>query len=242
MIYPWLYITSRLIFLGRCGSLIVHANIYYSVAGIPEVISVKFELISESSSVTPTFTLTCTSTGGPVTTVSWRMNGTILNDYTSQILLDSENATYNLVLTLTGRLVGEYECMVSNNKSSSSSGTLSVLGEWMEILPAYVLPVIWVSLSKPHTGFSHASRTALHCIAHACVYACFFDWQLTPFLALVTAFSWYVLTGQDPPRLVKVVVRVMSLCSTATCKIISYLTLYIRMRMRRLNTWLWDKL
>ena len=48
---------------------------------------------------------------------------------TSQILTDLENATYTHTLMVTGRLVGEYECNVSNNKPSLSSGLVAVVGK-----------------------------------------------------------------------------------------------------------------
>ena len=104
-------------------------------AGTPEVISLNFNLTSQLDSPTPTFTLTCTSTGGPVTTVSWMRDGEILHEnsnysITSQILYYSENATYDHTLMVTGRLVGEYECNVSNGKASSSSGNITVVGEY----------------------------------------------------------------------------------------------------------------
>ena len=100
------------------------------------VLSVQFQLTSELNATTPTFTLTCTSTGGPATTVSWRRDGTMLSDnstynITSQILTDAETANYTHTLTVTGRLVGDYECSVSNNKPSLSSGMLAVVGKKM---------------------------------------------------------------------------------------------------------------
>ena len=110
--------------------------------------SVQFQLTSELNATTPTFTITCTSTGGPATTVSWRRDGTMLSDsstymmrdgkilndnstysITSQVLTNAETATYNHTLTVTGRLVGEYVCNVSNNKPSSSSRMLAVVGK-----------------------------------------------------------------------------------------------------------------
>ena len=96
--------------------------------------SVQFQLTSELNAPIPTFTLTCTSTGGPATTVSWTVNNSaVIEDsahrITSQILTDPLTATYNHTLAVTGRLVGEYECTVSNNKPSSSSGMLAVVGE-----------------------------------------------------------------------------------------------------------------
>ena len=96
--------------------------------------SVQFKLTSELNATTPTFTLTCTSTGGPATTVSWTVDNSAVTEdsayhITSQILIDPENALYTHTLTVTGRLVGEYQCTVSNNKPSSSSGTLAVVGK-----------------------------------------------------------------------------------------------------------------
>ena len=66
----------------------------------------------------PVFNLTCTSTGGPATTVSWRRDGTLLSDdntysITSE-LTDGTTATYTHTVTVTGRLLGEYQCNVSS--------------------------------------------------------------------------------------------------------------------------------
>ena len=98
------------------------------------VSSVQFQLTSKLDAPTPTFTLTCTSTDGPATTVSWTVNNSTVTEdsahnITSQVLTDPETATYNHTLTVTGRLVGEYQCTVSNNKPSSSSGMLAVVGK-----------------------------------------------------------------------------------------------------------------
>ena len=97
------------------------------------VSSMQFQLKSELNATTPTFTLICTSTGGPATTVSWTVNNSAVtedsaHDITSQIT-DTTTATYTHTLMVTGWLVGEYECNVSNNKPSSSSGMLAVVGK-----------------------------------------------------------------------------------------------------------------
>ena len=94
----------------------------------------EFQLTSELNTPTPTFTLTCTSTGGPATTVSWTVNSSAVTEdsahhITSLILTDLENATYTHKLMVTGRQVGEYECSVSNNKPSSASGMVTVVGK-----------------------------------------------------------------------------------------------------------------
>ena len=98
------------------------------------VSSVQFQLTSELIPTTPTFTLTCTSTGGPATTVSWTVNNSAVTEdgthkITSLVLTDEETTTYTHTLAVTGRLQGEYQCSVSNNKSSSSSGMLAVVGK-----------------------------------------------------------------------------------------------------------------
>ena len=109
--------------------------VHYFDAGTLDVISLDFNLTSGLDSTIPIFTLTCTSTGGPVTTVSWRRDNETLAEnsnynITSQILIYSESATYNHTLTVTGKLLGEYECSVSNNKPSSSSRSITVVGEY----------------------------------------------------------------------------------------------------------------
>ena len=95
------------------------------------VMPLQFELTSELNATTPTFTLTCTSTGGPATTVSWMVNNrTVTEDenhhITSQIPIYPEKATYNHTLAVTGRLERQYECTVSNNKSSASRSLIVV--------------------------------------------------------------------------------------------------------------------
>ena len=121
----------------NCSSLNCYTkspNDEFLSTGNVVVSSVQFQLTSELNATTPTFTLNCTSTGGPATTVSWRRDGTMISDnstykITSQVLTDAETATYNHTLTVIGRLVGEYECNVSNNKPSSASGMQAVVGK-----------------------------------------------------------------------------------------------------------------
>ena len=98
------------------------------------VSSVDFQLTSELDATAPTFNLTCISTGGPATTVTWTRNSRVVTDdsvhhITSQVLINGETATYNHILMVTRRLVGVYECNVSNNKPSSSSRMLAVVGK-----------------------------------------------------------------------------------------------------------------
>ena len=116
--------------------------VHHSNAGMSVVTALNFELTSELDSTTPTFTLTCTSTGGPVTTVTWMRDGEVLTEngnynITSWMLLHPENATYTHTLTVSGRLVGEYECNVSNIWTPSSSRNLTVEGELVYLFLFY---------------------------------------------------------------------------------------------------------
>ena len=102
---------------------------------------ITFQLDTDPTTDPPVFTLTCTSTGGPASTVSWRRDGTMLShDSTYSIVsqvTDAETATYTHTLTVTGRLVGEYQCTVSNIRTpSGSSRNLTVVGK--EYSVAYI--------------------------------------------------------------------------------------------------------
>ena len=74
-------------------------------------------------------TLTCTSTGGPATIVSWRRNGIVINlgatYQQTKTLIDSATGTYQTVLTIDPSLhyslvVGTYNCTVENDRGESS--------------------------------------------------------------------------------------------------------------------------
>ena len=85
--------------------------------------TVNFDLNGDS----PQFTLTCTSTGGPATTVTWtRDSETVSGGMT--VLDDPVTAQYTHTLTVTGRLGGQYQCNVSNNKPSTATAQLTVEG------------------------------------------------------------------------------------------------------------------
>ena len=72
------------------------------------------------------FTLACTSTGGPATTVTWtRDSTTVITEGTETVFNDPVTAQYTHTLTLTGRLPGLYTCTVANNKPSSASAHIS---------------------------------------------------------------------------------------------------------------------
>ena len=88
------------------------------------ILTVDSALIGAS----PQFTLTCISTGGPATTVTWtRDSGDAVGD-TETVLNDTVTARYIHTLNVTGRLGGLYTCTVANNKPSTASATITVQG------------------------------------------------------------------------------------------------------------------
>ena len=71
-------------------------------------------------------TLTCISTGGPATTVTWTRDSTTVTTGNVSVLADPETAQYTHSLAVsTG---GEYICTVENNKPSSDSATITLGG------------------------------------------------------------------------------------------------------------------
>ena len=85
-----------------------------------------FTVVSDLNEASPQFTLTCISTGGPATTVTWTRDSEMLTG--STVLNDTETAQYTHTLTVTGRLGGLYTCTVSNDKPSEDSATYTIQG------------------------------------------------------------------------------------------------------------------
>ena len=86
-----------------------------------------------------TLTLTCTSTGGPATTVTWRKNGAVvevdgITYHQSQRVVDTTTATYENFLVLSrnpDKVTGNYTCFVGNKRANASSelGDISIQGK-----------------------------------------------------------------------------------------------------------------
>ena len=98
----------------------------YSTGDVNITSGMTFNVDSDLNGVNPQFTLTCTSTGGPATTVTWtRDNETVSGGMT--VLDDPVTAQYTHTLTVTERLGGLYHCNVSNNKPSSDTAELIIV-------------------------------------------------------------------------------------------------------------------
>ena len=95
------------------------------ISGIVDVQSVTFSLDNETS---PQFTLTCISTGGPATTVTWTRDSQTAVEERRCEVVNGVTAQYTHTLTVTGRLGGLYTCTVSNEVSSGDSESLTVIG------------------------------------------------------------------------------------------------------------------
>ena len=90
----------------------------------------QFSLQTTPTADPPVFTLTCVSTGGPATTVTWTRDGAAATGDTSQTVTDMMTATYNNTLTVTGRLPGNYNCSVANVRTAQpATASLTVAGE-----------------------------------------------------------------------------------------------------------------
>ena len=76
--------------------------------------------------LSPQFTLTCISTGGPATTVSWTRDSTNVTGGALTVLDNAETAQYTHNLTV--RLGGLYQCIVENTKPSTVSASLFIQG------------------------------------------------------------------------------------------------------------------
>lgn len=90
---------------------------------------IELSVDSDLSGHTPQFTLTCTSTGGPATTVSWtRDSELVTNGNVMTSLLHTLTAEYAHILTVAGRQGGCYTCTVANDKPSMDSANISIQG------------------------------------------------------------------------------------------------------------------
>ena len=71
-------------------------------------------------------TLTCISTGGPATTVTWTRDNVTITEGYETVLNNPVTANYTHTLTVTKE--GLYTCTVANNKPSTASANITVTG------------------------------------------------------------------------------------------------------------------
>ena len=105
-------------------------------------------------------TLTCISTGGPATTVTWTRDSTTVTEGTETVLDDPVTAQYTHTLTVTTG--GEYTCTVSNNKPSSDSASITVPGM---ICISYNIPTRHVIIANYDVKFPVTMVTVTSALA-----------------------------------------------------------------------------
>ena len=97
----------------QCNSLSFTGDVTIS-----EELTVNSDLIGQ-------FTLTCISTGGPATTVTWTRDNVDVSGGNT-VLTDPVMAKYTHTLTVTA--AGEYTCTVTNGKPSTASKSFNLEG------------------------------------------------------------------------------------------------------------------
>ena len=115
--------------MSTLDSTIVHKVVYdtYSMiiniptGGITLSGCMNFTINSDLNGSSPQFTLTCISTGGPATTVTWTRHSITVTEGTETVLDDPVTAQYTHTLTVNGRVGGLYKCTVANRVSNGSS-------------------------------------------------------------------------------------------------------------------------
>ena len=87
---------------------------------------------SDLNGASPQFTLTCISTGGPATTVTWTRDSVTVTEGNETVLDNRGTSQYTHTLTVTGREEGDYTCTVANNRPSNNmaSAQLTVQGTY----------------------------------------------------------------------------------------------------------------
>ena len=124
--------------------------------------NVTLTVNSDLNGDSPQFTLTCISTGGPATTVTWTRNSTTVNEGNTSVLDDTGAAQYNHTLTVTGRKPGLYICAVENNVSSNST-TYTVKGVLLDYMHT---PLNSVQVCFLLSVLRHTQRIAAWVMSH----------------------------------------------------------------------------
>ena len=78
------------------------------------------------------FILTCISTGGPATTITWTRDFATITEGNETVLDDSVTATYTHTLTLAvefDSVLGLYTCTVANSKPSKATASITLEGQ-----------------------------------------------------------------------------------------------------------------
>ena len=119
-------------------------NYVVTLSGVVDVQNVMFTL---DNGLSPQFTLTCVSTGGPATTVTWTRDSATAVGVRRSEVVNGVTAQYANTLTVTGRLGGLYTCTVANDVSlSGDSESFGVRG----MMQCILVQTVTSQLNLPH--------------------------------------------------------------------------------------------
>ena len=108
---------------------------YKKITGVVVITGpLQFSLQTTPTADPPVFTLTCVSTGGPATTVTWTRDAAIVSNDANHVftktVTNQLTATYANTLTVTGREPGNYTYSVANVRTDPpATASLTVAGE-----------------------------------------------------------------------------------------------------------------
>ena len=77
------------------------------------------------------FVLTCFSTGGPATTVTWTRDSVTVTEWT-ETYYKTYTREYAHYLTVIGRTEGLYICTIANDRPSTASARINVQGKILQ--------------------------------------------------------------------------------------------------------------
>ena len=106
-----------------------------------------FTPTNDHNGPSPQFTLTCISTDGPATTVTWTRDSETVTEGTETVLDDPVTAHYTH--TLTGSTAGVHTCTVANDKPSSVSEHLDVQGDLFYVTSIKVNIIVLIKIPPP---------------------------------------------------------------------------------------------
>ena len=92
------------------------------------------------------FDLTCFSTGGPATTVTWTRDSVTVTELT-ETYYETYTHEYAHYLTVIGRTEGFYTCTVANERPSNDSANITIQGNVFEAM--YLTISIYTAPSPP---------------------------------------------------------------------------------------------
>ena len=76
-----------------------------------------FQLTSDIESIGVTFSLTCNTTGGPVSSVVWTRDGSLLENTGPPVLTNISTADYTSVLEVNDGMPGIYTCQIRGTEN-----------------------------------------------------------------------------------------------------------------------------